>query len=130
MAKETNDEKTGIIYVYSTSNNTIAQITDLAGNTIGRVTGGLVTKQNRLKANPTTAMFIAKKLSEYAKEYEIKALYIRLKSKTGEVGKGPGAHAIVKTLTKEGYKIISISEVTHIPRGGPKKAGGRRGRRV
>ena len=45
-------------------------------------------------------------------------------------GIGPGAHTIVRTLTKEGFNILSMSETTKIPRGGPKKKGGRRGRRV
>ena len=33
-------------------------------------------------------------------------------------------------LSLEGFKILSIVDVTRIPRGGPKKKGGRRGRRV
>jgi len=124
------EDKTGIIYIYTSFNNTIAQITDLAGNTIGRVSGGQVTKHNRLKANPTIAMFIAKRLGEFAKDYGIKSAYVRIKGQTGSTGPGPGGHAVVRTLTKEGMKILSISEITAIPRGGPKKKGGRRGRRV
>ena len=41
-----------------------------------------------------------------------------------------GANAIIKSLTREGFKILNISDTTRIPRGGPKKKGGRRGRRV
>jgi len=120
----------GIVYIYASFNNTLAQITDLAGNTIGRVSGGQVTKHNRLKANPTIAMFIAKRIGEFAKEYGIKSLYVRFRGQTGSTGLGPGANAVVRTLGKEGFKIISIADVTKIPRGGPKKKGGRRGRRV
>jgi len=126
----TKDEQTGIVNIYTSFNNTIAQITDLAGNTIGRVSGGQVTKHNRLKANPTIAMFIAKRIIELAKDYDIKNIYVRIRAQTGSSGTGPGAHAVVKTLTKEGMKILSISEITKVPRGGPKKKGGRRGRRV
>ena len=57
-------------------------------------------------------------------------LYVRMKGQTGATGIGPGAHAIVRTLTKEGFKILSMSETTAVARGGPKKKGGRRGRRV
>ncbi len=124
------EEMIGIVSIYTSFNNTIAQITDLAGNTIGRVSGGQVTKHNRLKANPTIAMFIAKRIVELAKEYNIKNIYVRIRAQTGSPGTGPGAHAVVKTLTKEGMKILSISDVTKIPRGGSKKKGGRRGRRV
>ena len=125
-----NEDNTGVVYIYTSFNNTIAQITDLAGNTIGRVSGGQVTKHNRLKANPTIAMFIAKRIVEFAKDYKIKSLYVKIKGKTGSPGPGPGAHAVVRTLGKEGIKIISISDITKVPRGGPKKKGGRRGRRV
>ncbi|MDO8517488.1 MAG: 30S ribosomal protein S11 [Nanoarchaeota archaeon] len=123
-------ELTGIVYIYASFNNTIAQLTDLAGNTIGRISGGQITKHSRLKANPTIAMFIAKKLAEYAKDYGINSLYVRIKGQTNSTGAGPGANSIVKTLSKEGFKVISISEITKVPRGGPKKKGGRRGRRV
>ena len=60
----------------------------------------------------------------------ITSLYIRTKAKTGATGMGPGGHAAVKALGKEGFKIISILDTTRVARGGPKKKGGRRGRRV
>lgn len=124
------DEKIGIVYIYTSFNNTIAQITDLAGNTLGRVSGGQITKHDRLKANPTIAMFIAKRIGEIAKEQDINSVYVRIKAQTGSTGPGPGAHAVVRTLTKEGFKVLSIADITRVPRGGPKKKGGRRGRRV
>jgi ribosomal protein S11 len=126
----TDESKTGIVYIYTSFNNTIAQLTDMAGNTIGRTTGGQITKHDRLKANPTIAMFIAKKIGEIAKEYNINSLYVRIRAQTNSPGPGPGAHSVVKTLTKEGFRIISISDTSRVPRGGPKKKGGRRGRRV
>ncbi len=129
MAKD-EKEHTGIAYVYATFNNTIVHITDLSGNTVARCSGGMVTKQDRLKANPTTAMFIAKKIGEEIKELGINSLYVRMRGKTGSPGLGPGAHSVVKTLSKDGFKILSISETTRVPRGGPKAKGGRRGRRV
>ena len=123
------DDNTAILNIYASFNNTIATVTDLAGNTIGKISGGQITKHDRMKANPTIAMFIAKRVQDMCKDYKIKTLYVRMKGKTGATGIGPGAHAIVRTLTKEGFKIISIAETTSIPRGGPKKKGGRRGRR-
>jgi small subunit ribosomal protein S11 len=128
--KKIKDERAGIAYIYSTFNNTMVHITDLAGNTISRVSGGLVTKQSRLKANPTTAMFVAKKAAERGRDVGLTSLYIRTRGKTGETGMGPGGHAAVKTLGKEGFRIISVIDTTKMPRGGPKKKGGKRGRRV
>ena len=127
---EIKDERAGIAYIFSSFNNTIVHITDLAGNTVSRISGGMVTKHSRLKANPTTAMFVAKRAAERARDMGITALYIRTRANTGAPGMGPGSHAAVKTLAKEGFKIISIVETTRVPRGGPKRKGGKRGRRV
>ncbi|MBI2449012.1 30S ribosomal protein S11 [Candidatus Pacearchaeota archaeon] len=123
-------EREGIVYIFTSFNNTIVHATDLSGNTISRISGGIVTKQDRLKANPTVAMFVAKRVAEMLKDNGVNALYIRIRAKTGSSGLGPGAHAVVKSLSKEGFRIISIVDTTRIPRGGPKPAGGRRGRRV
>jgi small subunit ribosomal protein S11 len=90
----------------------------------------MVTKHDRLKANPTIAMFVAKRAAERAKDLGITSLYIRTRAKTGAPGIGPGAHAAVKSLGKSGFRIINILDVSKVPRGGPKKKGGKRGRRV
>lgn len=125
-------EMTGIVYIKATFNNTIAHLTDLAGNTITIVSGGEVTKQSRLKANPTIAMFVAKKVAEKAKELNIRQVFIRVRGKGGKLAPspGPGANAAVKSLEREGIKILNITDVTPVPRGGPKVKGGKRGRRV
>ncbi len=127
VKKEKNIE--AIVNIYTSYNNSIAHVTDMSGRTIAKVTGGMVTKHSRLKANPTIAMFIAKRIGEVMKEKGIKSIYIKIRAKTGNPNPGPGANAIVKSLSKEGFKILNILDVTRIPRGGPKKKGGRRGRR-
>ncbi len=118
-----------MINIYTSFNNTIVHVTDMSGKTLTKVSGGMVTKHNRLKANPTIAMYIAKKISESLKETNVSSLYIKIRGKTGNPSIGPGAHAIIKSLTREGFKILNILDATRIPRGGPKKKGGRRGRR-
>jgi len=118
-----------VVNIYTSFNNTIVHVTDMSGKTITKVTGGMVTKHGRLKANPTIAMFIAKRIGENVKDLGIKLLYVRIRSKTGNPTPGPGAHAIIKSLTRSGFKIINILDTTRFPRGGPKKKGGRRGRR-
>tara|TARA_Y100000310_G_scaffold345284_1_gene463418 strand:+ start:8491 stop:8925 length:435 start_codon:yes stop_codon:yes gene_type:complete len=130
VQKKAKQEKTGIAYIFSSSNNTLVHITDLAGNTISRASGGMITKHSRLKANPTIAMFVAKRAAERARDLGITDLYIRMRGKTSVGSLGPGSHSAVKSLGKEGFRIISILETTKFPRGGPKKKGGKRGRRV
>ncbi|MAG79075.1 30S ribosomal protein S11 [Candidatus Pacearchaeota archaeon] len=117
------------INIYTSFNNTLVHVTDMSGKTLAKVTGGMVTKHDRLKANPTIGMFIAKRISEQIKELGVKSLYVRIRTKTRNPAPGPGAHAIVKSLSREGFKILNILDTTRNPRGGPKKKGGRRGRR-
>ena len=127
--KNRRKEIEAIINIYTSFNNTIAHVTDMSGKTISKVSGGVGTKHGRLKANPTIAIFIAKRISEILKELGIKSLHIRIRTKTRSPAPGPGAHAIIKSLTREGFKILNILDTTRFPRGGPKKKGGRRGRR-
>jgi len=119
-----------VVNIYTSFNNTLVHVTDMSGRTLAKVTGGMVTKNDRLKANPTIGMFIAKRISENIKDLNIKFLYVRIRAKTRNPAPGPGANTIIKTLSREGFKIINILDTTRIPRGGPKKKGGRRGRRV
>lgn len=123
-------EVEAVVNIYTSFNNTLVHVTDASGKTISKVTGGMVTKHSRLKANPTIAMFIAKRISENIKDLGIKSVYVRIRAKTGNPAPGPGANAIIKSLSREGFKILNILDTTRIPRGGPKKKGGRRGRRV
>jgi ribosomal protein S11 len=118
-----------VVNIYTSFNNTIAHVTDMSGRTIAKVSGGQVTKHGRLKANPTIAIFIAKRIAEMLNEIGVKFLYIRIRAKTRSPAPGPGANAIIKSLTREGFKILNILDTTRYPRGGPKKKGGRRGRR-
>ena len=119
-----------VVHIYTSFNNTIVHVTDMSGRTLSKVTGGMVTKHDRLKANPTIAMFTSKRIEEEMKDLGITSLYVRIRAKTRNPAPGPGAQAIIKSLSRAGFKIINILDTTRYPRGGPKKKGGRRGRRV
>ena len=136
VEEQTKKEKKGkkrdieaVANIYTSFNNTLVHVTDMSGKTLSKVTGGMVTKHGRLKANPTIAMFIAKRVSEQLKELGVNNLYFRIRAKTRNPAPGPGANAIIKSLSREGFKILNILDTTRFPRGGPKKKGGRRGRR-
>ena len=132
MITEKKFEGVGIAYIKATYNNTVVHITDLSGNTIAMFSGGEVTKQSRLKANPTIAMFVAKKAAEKAKDLGIRSVFVRVRGKGGKLAPtpGPGANAAIKSLGREGLKVLNIVDTTPAPRGGPKPKGGKRGRRV
>lgn len=130
LKEKSKKEVEAIVNIYTSFNNTIVHVTDMSGRTITKITGGMVTKHSRLKANPTIAMFIAKRITENVKDLNIKSFYVRIRAKTSSPAPGPGTNAIIKSLSREGFKIVNILDVTRVPRGGPKKQGGRRGRRV
>ncbi len=127
--KKKKKQAEAVVNIYTSFNNTIVHVTDMSGKTLAKVTGGMVTKHGRLKANPTIAMFISKRISEKLKELNINSLYFRIRAKTRNPAPGPGANALIKSLSREGFKILNILDTTRFPRGGPKKKGGRRGRR-
>jgi len=74
-------------------------------------------------------LFIAKRVSESLKELGVGQLYFRIRAKTGNPAPGPGANSIIKSLSRDGFKVLNILDTTRFARGGPKKKGGRRGRR-
>ncbi len=130
VKKKNKEDRIGVLNIYTTFNNTIMNLTDMSGKSLAKFSGGQSTKQDRLKANPTIAMFIAQRVAEEAKDNGITGFYVKIRASTGQNNPGPGAHAAIKSLTRAGFKILSIMDSTKIPRGGPKKKGGRRGRRV
>ena len=126
--------KWGIAHIYASYNNSIIHVTDLTGSeTLGKSSGGQITKVHRLEGSPTAAMSATKKAGEQAREHGINALHIKVRAPGGHEGPhnlGPGAQAAIRTFSREGFKIGNIEDVTPIPHGGCRPSHYRRGRRV
>ena len=124
----------GIVHIFASYNDTIIRISDITGSeTLALASGGQVVKAHRLEASPTAAMAAAKKAGEIAQEKGITALQVRIRAKGGHNGPnnpGPGSQAAVRTLSRMGFKIGTIEDVTPLPHDSCRKKGGRRGRRV
>ena len=124
----------GLCHIYSSYNNTIIHVTDItATETLALSSGGQVTKSHRLESSPTAAMAAAKKAGEIAGEAGVSGLHVKIKAVGGPNGPnspGPGAQAAVRTLSRMGFRIGTIEEVTPLPHDGTRKKGGKRGRRV
>ena len=104
------DDRIGVLNIYTTFNNTVMNLTDMSGKSLAKFSGGQSTKQDRLKANPTIAMFIAQRVAEEARDNGITGFYVKIRAKTGQNNPGPGAHAAIKSLTRAGFKILSIMD--------------------
>ena len=124
----------GIAHIYSSYNNTIIHVTDITGSeTLARASGGMVVKTDRLESSPTASMVASKKVADQAREHGINALHIKIRAPGGHNGPnnpGPGAQAAVRALSREGFKIGIIEDVTAIPHDGCRKKHFRPGRRV
>jgi small subunit ribosomal protein S11 len=132
MSKE--KQRWGIVHIFASYNDTIIHVTDVTGTeTIGLASGGQVVKAHRLESSPTAAMAAAKKVGEIAQERGINALHVKVRAPGGHNGPnnpGPGAQATVRTLSRMGFKIGVIEDVTPLPHDTSRKKGGKRGRRV
>lgn len=125
--------KTGIAHIFASQNNTIILVTDTTGaETIAKATGGMVVKNDRDESSPYAAMKAADLIAEKLREKEIDELIIKVRAPGGNKSKipGPGAQSAIRALSRAGFKIIRIEEVTPIAHDGSKKKGGKRGRRV
>lgn len=123
-----------IAHIYSSYNNTIIHVTDMSGEeTLGRASGGMVVKAHRMESSPTAAMNAAKIVADQIKEKGVNALHIKVRAPGGHNGPastGPGANAAIRALSRQGFKIGVIEDVTTFPTDTCRMKWGKRGRRV
>ena len=127
------DEKTGIVHLFSSGNNTIITITDITGaETICRHSSGMITDKSRLKGTPYPAMKVAKIVAKKAIEKGIKNMYLKVRAPGGIKSKipGKGVQPAIRALIQSGLRIIKIEDGTPLDYDSMRKKGGRKGRRV
>lgn len=133
MAKR-NELRWGRANIFASYNNTIVHVTDLTGSeTIALASGGQVVKSDRLESSPTAAMIAAKRAGEQARERGVTALHVNIRGPGGHQGPnnpGPGAQAAIRSLSRMGFRIGIIQDMTPIAHNTQRKRGGKRGRRV
>lgn len=102
----------GRMYVTATFNNTLATITDQAGNTLCWGSTGKAGFTGSRKSTPYAATVSLDKVIGEAKEHGIRELEVFIK------GPGPGRDAALRVLRESGIKISMIADVTPIPHNG------------
>jgi small subunit ribosomal protein S11 len=125
--------KWGVAHIYSSTNNTIINITDITGaETIARCSGGMVTKRDKDKGSPFPAMLAAKKAAGDAIAKGITGIHLRIRAPGGHKKRmpGQGAQPAIRALVRAGLRIGKIEDVTPMPHDSTRKPGGKRGRRV
>jgi small subunit ribosomal protein S11 len=117
-------ENKGIIHIYATHNNTIMLLTDLTGSeTVTKTTGGMETKAQHKEGSPYVAMKLAENIANTAKEKGITEVYVKVRGHGGNKSSstGSGAEAAIRSLTRNGLRILTIENVTPQPHDGCRK---------
>jgi small subunit ribosomal protein S11 len=117
-------ETRGIVHVLATHNNTMLLLTDLTGaETIAKATGGMETKAQHKEGSPYVAMKLAENIANAAREKGIKEVYVKVRGRGGNKAPSPGtgAEAAIRSITRNGLRILSIENVTPHPHDGCRK---------
>lgn len=105
----------GRLYVKSTFNNTLVNITDAKGNSLCWSSAGNCGFKGARKSTPYAATTAIEKTLDLARNYGIKKISVYLS------GPGVGRDATLRFLrTKRDFDVEMISDVTPIPHNGPR----------
>ena len=117
-AKKAKNVTTGIVHVTATFNNTLVNVTDTKGNTIGWSSAGKMGFKGSRKSTAYAAQVVSQDACRQAMGHGLKEVDVRVK------GPGSGREAAVRAVQGLGLEIHSIRDVTPIPHNGcrPKKA--------
>jgi small subunit ribosomal protein S11 len=117
-------ETRGTIHILATHNNTILLLTDLTGaETIAKATGGMETKAQHKEGSPYVAMKLAENIANAAKEKGIREVFVKVRGRGGNKSPsaGTGAEAAIRSITRNGLRIVAIENVTPLPHDGCRK---------
>jgi small subunit ribosomal protein S11 len=119
-----NTDKIGIVNIFASRNNTIIVLTDETGaEIIAKSSGGQITKSQHKEGSPYVAMKLAENLAMTARDKGITEVFVKVRGHGGNksTSAGPGAEAAIRSLTRNGLRIIAIENVTPYPHDGCRK---------
>jgi small subunit ribosomal protein S11 len=104
----------GIVFIYSTFNNTIVTISDKQGNVVAWCSAGVLGFKGSRKSTPFAAQNALADAAKKAADVGMRKVEVKVK------GPGPGREAALRALINTGFEVSRICDVTPIPHNGCK----------
>lgn len=104
----------GIVFIYSTFNNTVVTVSDRQGNTLSWSSAGVLGFKGSRKLTPFAAQNALSDAVAKAKEHGLRKVEVHVK------GPGPGREAALRALTTVDLDVSRIIDVTPLPHNGCK----------
>lgn len=106
--------ESGKVYINATYNNTLITVTNARGDAIASVSSGSLGFSGPKKATPFAASKTVAALAEKIRKIGLVNVDVIVK------GVGSGRDSAIRSLSNQGFNIISIKDCTPIPHNGPK----------